>query len=311
MDNSQNNGPESNNDSMASKNLNTNNNNANFQSSGNSELPTEQKMPSNTSEPRPNDIYDISSIQVPTQKPDQHQPPISNEIPGNDPLNNDSNKNTEDYSKRMIGPNSINSLDSGARSSRTGTIITIILLAVIIGGIWQANKDNQGEVGSEGDSVNIVVDSSKESGSVTIVNGDEVISPGISNDITKTKIMAYYNILGKNECENVVSRERVIEKKYDSDVINTVRGLLTPLTDLEIKSGLITSIPNGTYLRSIDIVDGIAKVTFSSHLKNLAGSCRVLAVRAQIEKTLLQFSFIKKVNICIDQNCNQAEILQP
>lgn len=197
------------------------------------------------------------------------------------------------------------------KGSRMGTIITIILIVIIAVGIWQTNKDNKGQTGDDDNNVTVVVDSTKETGNVTIIGGDKIEDKNSNISGETVKIIAYYNKRGTNECENVSPLERTVEKKYDSDVINTVRGLLTPLSENEMSADWLTSIPDNTYLKNVIIKDGTAQVVFSSALKNMAGSCRVLAIRSQIEKTLLQFSYIKSVKICIDNNCQQDEILQP
>lgn len=224
-------------------------------------------------------------------------------------LNNHDLEANNSFDKHL-SPNDTSESNDDQKNSRTGTLITILLVAIIIGGIWQTNKDNRGQPGETDNEVNIVVDSSKETGNVTIVNGETQINP-VAGQADTVKIIAFYNQKSSNECDNVVSHERTIEKKYDSAVINTVRGLLTPLSEAELKAGLVSSIPPDTYLRSITITDGVAKAVFSSALNKVAGSCRVLGIRAQIEKTLKQFPFIKSVAICIDDNCNQSEILQP
>jgi len=215
------------------------------------------------------------------------------------------------YSDSSHSVNKILDQNGKDQGSRMGMIITIVLIVIIIGGIWQSNKDREVNITNTDDEVNIIVDSNQETGSVTIVNGAEVVNQDIFAGIETIKIKAYYNKEGDNECENVALLERTVEKKYDSPVINTVRGLLTPLSSEELKAGYLSSIPEGTYLRSVGIENGVAKVVLSSALNNVAGSCRVMAIRSQIEKTLLQFSYIKSVDICIDANCNQDEILQP
>lgn len=217
--------------------------------------------------------------------------------------------NQENKSANQSGDTNNSKADE--KSSRVGTIITIILIIIIVVGIWQTNKNSNNKENNTNDNVKVVVDSTKETGNVTIVDGDN-IENGNSNISGETvKIVAYYNKRGTGECENVASLERTVEKKYESNVINTVRGLLTALSKDEISQGWLTSIPAGTYIKSVTIKDGVAKAVFSSSLKNVAGSCRMLAIRSQIEKTLLQFPYIKSVNICIDNNCNQAEVLQP
>ncbi|MDO8669714.1 MAG: GerMN domain-containing protein [Candidatus Buchananbacteria bacterium] len=235
---------------------------------------------------------------------------------------NQSNINLDDYtsdvnnseSKDYNYPGSFDKSNDNDndKKSRMGNIITIIVIIVVAAGIWQVNKKNSGQTGDSNDSnnVNIVVDSNPETGNVTIIgNENENIDSSISGDTVK--IVAFYNKIGTNECENVTSLERIAEKKYDSDVINTVRGLLTPLSAEESAQGWISSIPDGTYVQKVTIKNGVAQAVFSSSLNKVAGSCRVLAIRSQIEKTLLQFPYIKSVNICIENNCNQDEILQP
>jgi len=83
------------------------------------------------------------------------------------------------------------------------------------------------------------------------------------------------------------------------------------LTPEELNAGWSTNIPLGTYLRYVNIKGGVAEVSLSSELGKSAGSCAVTAIRSQIEKTLLQFSYISSVKICVENNCNQDEILQP
>lgn len=208
-------------------------------------------------------------------------------------------------------PNNLES-NNNDKSSRLGMAITIGLIIIIIAGIWQANSDNKEKILTDNDNkVNIVVDSNEETGNVTIVNGEKVENKEINLNPDTVKIVAYYNKSMSNDCEDVKPLERTIEKKYDSPVINTVRGLLTPLSEDETKAGWLSNIPAGTYLRSVTIVNGVAEVVFSSALSNVAGSCRVMAIRSQIEKTLLQFPYIKSVSICIDNNCHQDQILQP
>lgn len=202
------------------------------------------------------------------------------------------------------GPSS----NSEEKGSRLGTVITIILMIVIAVGIWYTNKDNKELTNNNTDNIAVVVDNTKEEGEVKIIDNN---SEKLVNNEETFKITAFYNKIGSNECENVASLIREAEKKYDSDVINTVRGLLTPLNSDELSQGWLSSIPDQTYLKSVTIKDGLAKATFSAALNQVAGSCRVLAIRSQIEKTLLQFPYIKSVTICIDDNCRPDEILQP
>lgn len=71
-----------------------------------------------------------------------------------------------------------------------------------------------------------------------------------------------------------------------------------------------STIPSGTQLISLNITDQTAYADFSKELQNYGGgSCSVAAIRAQIEKTLKQFSTVQNVVISVE---GKAEgILQP
>ena len=94
-------------------------------------------------------------------------------------------------------------------------------------------------------------------------------------------------------------------------MVNTVRGLLTGLSQQEKSAGWFSSIPDGTFLNHVKVNNGMAMINLNDNLNNVGGSCLVSAIRAQIEQTLLQFSYINAVTICVDANCQPDEILQP
>lgn len=78
----------------------------------------------------------------------------------------------------------------------------------------------------------------------------------------------------------------------------------------EIEDGYSTAINETTQLQSIEIEDGVARVDFSQRLdEDVAGSARVMAIRNQIEMTLLQFETVDEVIISVDGETE--EILQP
>ncbi len=72
----------------------------------------------------------------------------------------------------------------------------------------------------------------------------------------------------------------------------------------------MSAIPSGTRLVSFALSNGVAKAVLSAELEPGGGSCVVSAVRAQIEKTLLQFSAVKKVEISVEGKTKE-ETLQP
>lgn len=77
----------------------------------------------------------------------------------------------------------------------------------------------------------------------------------------------------------------------------------------ERMQGLTSSIPEGVTIKSLTIIDGVAKVEFS-HALETGGSCRVAAIRAQIESTLKQFPTVTSVVISTEGNTPE-ESLQP
>jgi hypothetical protein len=210
--------------------------------------------------------------------------------------------------------NSASSGNSGSdeeKSSKTGTIITTVLIVVIAFGIWQANSgDDQPKVAGNDNNIEITVDDSNQEGDVTIVS-DTTKDDGqmVAGDMVK--IIAYYPKSDSASCDQVFPLEREVPKKYDSDVLNTARGLLISLTGPESEDGWVTSVPAGTYLKNIAIKDGHAVIKLSSALDNIAGSCMVENARLQITQTLTQFAYINSVDICVEDNCNDDEILQP
>jgi spore germination protein GerM len=90
-----------------------------------------------------------------------------------------------------------------------------------------------------------------------------------------------------------------------------IEQLLAGPTADEKKSGYITSINSGVKVLSANITaDKEAKIDFSTELgQGVAGSCRVTAIRSQIEQTAKQFPAVSKVIISI--NGKTEGILQP
>ena len=81
-------------------------------------------------------------------------------------------------------------------------------------------------------------------------------------------------------------------------------------SDEEIDLGFFSSLNDGLEIQSLTIENGLAKVDFNSALDyQVGGSCRVSAIRAQIEETLRQFPTVSDVLISIDGR--SEDILQP
>ena len=80
----------------------------------------------------------------------------------------------------------------------------------------------------------------------------------------------------------------------------------------EIEKGMdyFTNIDPNVRINSLVVESGIAKIDLSEELdKNIGGSCRVTAIRAQITETLKQFPTVQRVVISI--NGRTEDILQP
>lgn len=102
------------------------------------------------------------------------------------------------------------------------------------------------------------------------------------------------------DCTQVYPVERVVPKSPKTATA-ALSELLKGVLGGESKDGYITSINPGVTLKSISVSSGTASVDFSSGLGDqVAGSCRVAAIRAEIEQTLKQFPTIQNVVILID-----------
>jgi hypothetical protein len=90
----------------------------------------------------------------------------------------------------------------------------------------------------------------------------------------------------------------------------TLRALLA-IDSSDTPAGFTTSIPDRTRLLSLTLTNGVAHLVFDNGLeRDGGGSCRVGAIRAQIEKTLTQFPSIRSVTIAV-QGKTAEETLQP
>jgi len=145
---------------------------------------------------------------------------------------------------------------------------------------------------------------------------DELIVPLIlvplPNETMKIKLNFFNEELGAgldfNCTETAVIEREII--KTQTPARAAIEELLKGPSQVEIEMGFSTTIPNHVKLQKITIENGVAKVDFDETLeKNVGGSCRVAAIRAQIIKTLKQFSSVKEVIIFI--NGRAEDILQP
>lgn len=131
-----------------------------------------------------------------------------------------------------------------------------------------------------------------------------------------TAVRAFFNntAFGDEACDAVWPVPRGVEADgADGTDRPAERAALAELlegpTRAERQRGYLTNIPEGTRIRSFRVEDGTAHADFDSTLARAAGSCRVLAIRAQIERTLLELPTVEDVVLSVDGEV--AEALQP
>lgn len=111
-------------------------------------------------------------------------------------------------------------------------------------------------------------------------------------------------------CEIVYPETRRIPKTADVAEA-ALRELLKGPTAAEQLDGARTALVPGTELRSVAIEGDTATVDFTRQFAlGIAGSCRVLALRVQVEQTLKQFSGVKNVKILVE-GADAEQYLQP
>jgi len=109
------------------------------------------------------------------------------------------------------------------------------------------------------------------------------------------------------DCAQVYPVERKINEKSP---YYALFELLQGPTEQEIEDGYFTNINPGVKIQDLVINNRICTVDLSEELiYQVGGSCLVSAIRAQIEKTLLDFNEIDEVIISV--NGEVEEILQP
>jgi len=112
----------------------------------------------------------------------------------------------------------------------------------------------------------------------------------------------------QDECKRVYRSYRYINETT-AVAQAAINELLKGPTDAEKAAGFFTSIPVGSKLNSISIVNGVAKADFNATTESGGGSCSMAARVAQIRQTLLQFPTIKSINLAI--NGRTGDIFQP
>ncbi|MEK7213183.1 MAG: GerMN domain-containing protein [Patescibacteria group bacterium] len=126
------------------------------------------------------------------------------------------------------------------------------------------------------------------------------------------KVKAFFsnnNLDPEVTCVKVFPVDREI-LKTPAVGLAALRELIAGPTSAEKRMGYGTVINPGVVVQKLTIESGVASVDFNEELeRQVGGSCRVSAIRAQIEETLKQFSTVKEVIISI--NGRTQDILQP
>ncbi len=149
-----------------------------------------------------------------------------------------------------------------------------------------------------------VFDRSAKDGSVIDLASVPIKFPIIESMTIKT----FWSKDQQLSCDKVVATERRIPKTVATGYA-ALTELLSGPNSTESMQNLTTTIPPGVSVKSLSIKDGVATVVFSSNLES-GGSCRVSAIRSQIEATLKQFPTVTSVIISTEGRTPE-ESLQP
>ncbi|MDD4412858.1 MAG: GerMN domain-containing protein [Patescibacteria group bacterium] len=114
---------------------------------------------------------------------------------------------------------------------------------------------------------------------------------------------------GDGQCDSVYESERFV-KKSSEPIKQAIEELLTGPNEKDSQAGFTTSINKQVKILGISLNNGNLKIDFDKTIEqSVGGSCRVSAIRKQIEKTAKQFSAVKKVIIAVEGRVDDA--LQP
>lgn len=135
----------------------------------------------------------------------------------------------------------------------------------------------------------------------------------LEKKIETMKLKVFFSSTKLNEdmidCSLVFPVTREVEKTVAvarASLLELFKGTTTQEKEL----GYFTNINEGVEIKSLSIKEGVAYVDLNSKLQEgVGGSCKVLAIRAQITETLKQFSTVDSVVISIDGQTE--DILQP
>ena len=137
----------------------------------------------------------------------------------------------------------------------------------------------------------------------------EIDGTMIDEEPAETVTLSLYFVSVTDGTEEVVA----VEREFDRTVTPAraaLEALFSGPTEAEAAVGYTSAIPSGVVIRELSIEDGVATVDLSSELDaGVAGSATVMAIREQIESTLLQFETVNDVIISVEGEVEG--ILQP
>ena len=111
------------------------------------------------------------------------------------------------------------------------------------------------------------------------------------------------------DCSIVFPVERIVNEN-EATPERIMKLLLEGPRLEESEDGYISNINPKAGLKSFELSDGVARIDFTKEMNDgSAGSCKVTAIRSQIETTLKQFTQIAQVIISVEGNADEA--LQP
>ena len=140
---------------------------------------------------------------------------------------------------------------------------------------------------------------------------NEMIGEYLEENLEEDKEISVYFLNIESQEEELVEVKRTIPYEPGISIhFAAINQLLNGPTEDESERGIFSMINPGTVVYDLTIEDGVAIVDFNEKLQEgVAGSASVMAIRNQIERTLLQFDDINEVVISI--NGESELILQP
>jgi hypothetical protein len=136
-------------------------------------------------------------------------------------------------------------------------------------------------------------DYSAEDGSLRSV--DEV---RLRNESESREVTLYFPHMGKSggDCARVYPVNRRVPASISMARLLT-EALMQGPTESEKAGGFSFDFPRSGRVESIALRDGTLTIDFTSDLQNVGGSCRVQAIRASIEETMLRLPTVDRVRI--------------